>query len=79
MGRSDSKKSGTLKGEFAGEHPGDLVAVAVQVIEACGAGGQGFVEYHAALTSLATEELQRKRSGHLFAVMLASFPLAERP
>jgi hypothetical protein len=44
----------------AGEHPGDLVAVAVQMEEACGAGRQGFLEHHDALIGLATKQLQGK-------------------
>jgi hypothetical protein len=31
------------KREFAGAHPGDLVAVGMQMKEACGAGRQGFL------------------------------------
>src|SRR5258708_6251621 len=49
-----------LEGELAGEHPGDLGAVAVQMEEARGAGRQGFLEQHDALAGLAAEELQGK-------------------
>src|SRR5713226_2461578 len=47
-----------LKGDLAGEHPGDLVAVAVQMEEALGADGHGFLEQHDALIGLVAEELQ---------------------
>ena len=50
------------EGEFAGEHPGDLVAVVVQMEEACGAGWQGFLEQHDALIGLAAEQLHGKRT-----------------
>src|SRR5947207_15727189 len=49
-----------LKGDLSGKHPGDLVAVAVQMEEALGAGGQGFLEQHDALAGLTSEELQIK-------------------
>src|SRR6516162_11740201 len=49
-----------LEAELAGEHPGDLVTVAVQMIEARGAGGQGLLEHHDALAGLATEEFHCK-------------------
>jgi hypothetical protein len=38
----------------------NLVAVVVQMEEACGTGGQGFREHHDALTGLATDQLQCK-------------------
>src|SRR5216684_6842679 len=51
-----------LEGELARKHPGDFVAVAVQMEEARGAGGQGFLEQHDALIGLVAEELQVKEA-----------------
>jgi hypothetical protein len=59
---ADGDLVGDLKGDLAGEHPGDLVAVVVEMEEALGAGGQGFLEQHDALTGLTAEELQGKRT-----------------
>src|SRR4030095_7428128 len=47
-----------VRGDLAVEHEGDLVAVVVEVEEALGAGGHGFLEQHDALVGLAAEELQ---------------------
>ena len=57
-GPADGDLVTDLECELAGEHPGDLIAVVVQMEEACGAGGQGFLEHHDALASLAAEQLQ---------------------
>src|SRR6478752_9680533 len=46
--------------EFAREHPGDLVAVMVQMEGACGTSRQGFLEHHDALIGLAAEQLHGK-------------------
>src|SRR5262245_25247862 len=48
-----------LERDLAGEHPGDLVAVPVQMEETLGAGGHGLLEQHDALIGLVTEKLQR--------------------
>src|SRR5271167_1108498 len=61
-GPADGDLVADLKGDLAGEHPGDLVAVVVEMEEALGAGGQGFLEQHDALTGLTAEELQGKRT-----------------
>src|ERR1700730_15045557 len=61
-GPADGDLVADLKGDLAGEHPGDLVAVVVEVEEALGAGGQGFLEQHDALVGLTAEELQGKRT-----------------
>src|SRR5262245_2939358 len=45
--------------DLAGQHPGDLVAVPVQMKETLGADGHGFLEQHDALIGLVAEELQR--------------------
>src|SRR6266851_7036461 len=45
-GPADGNLVADLKGDLAGEHPGDLVAVAVQMEEALGAGRHGFLEQH---------------------------------
>src|ERR1700736_4207372 len=59
-GPADRDRVSDHKSEFAGEHPGDLVAVAVQMQEACGTGRQGLLEHHDALIGLATKQLQGK-------------------
>src|SRR5881296_1399387 len=46
------------KGDLAGEHPGDLVAVTVEMEETLGTGGDGLLEQHDALIGLVAEELQ---------------------
>src|SRR5216683_882846 len=61
-GPADGDFVADLKGELADEHPGDLVAIAVQMEEALCTGGQGFLEHHDALVGLAAEELQGKRA-----------------
>src|SRR5204862_5271394 len=50
------------EGEFPGDHPGHLIAVAVQMIEAIGTGGQGLLERHDALAGFASEQLHRKEA-----------------
>src|SRR5712664_1963009 len=57
-GSADGNIVADLKGDLAGEHPGDLVAVAVQMEEALGAGRHGFLEQHDALIGLVADELQ---------------------
>src|SRR5262245_41528937 len=47
-----------LEGDLAGEHPVDLVAVTVQMEEALGPDGHGFLEEHDALIGLVAEQLQ---------------------
>ncbi len=60
-----------LKGDFAGQHPGDLVAVAVQMEETCGAGGHGLLDQHDALVGLVSRELQfREATGRGHCKML---------
>ena len=49
-----------LEGEFAREHPCNLVAVMVKMEGACGAGRQGLLEHHDALIGLAAEQLHGK-------------------
>ena len=46
-----------FEGELPGEHPGNLITVTVQMIEARGTGGQGLLENHDALAGLAPEQL----------------------
>src|SRR5260370_31202466 len=62
-GPADGDLVADLKGDLAGEHPGDLVAVVVEVEEALGAGGQGFLEQHDALVGLTAAEHQGKKTG----------------
>src|SRR5262245_43033557 len=50
------------EGDLAREHPGDLIAVAVEMEEALGARGHGLLEQHDALVRLAAEELQRREA-----------------
>src|SRR5437667_11673566 len=57
-GPADGDLVADLEGELAGEHPGDLVAVAVQMEQALGADGDGFLEQHDALIGLVADELQ---------------------
>jgi hypothetical protein len=59
-GPADGDLVTDLKGDLAGEYPSDLVAVVVEMEEALGAGGQGFLEQHDALFGLTAEELQAK-------------------
>src|SRR5438132_14402734 len=54
-GPTDRDRLADHKREFAGEHPGDLVAVAVQMEEARGTDRQGFLEHHDALIGRAAE------------------------
>lgn len=49
-----------LESEFAGEHPGYLVAVVMQMTEARGAGRQGLLEQHDALAGFAPEQFHRQ-------------------
>ena len=57
-GATDGDLVTDLEGDLAGEHPGDLVAVAVQMEQALGADGHGFLEQHDALIGLVADELQ---------------------
>src|SRR5438128_881398 len=57
-GPADGDLVADLEGDLADEHPGDLVAVAVQMEEALGADGHGFLEHHDALIGLVADELQ---------------------
>jgi hypothetical protein len=57
-GPADGNLVADLEGDLAGEHPRDLVAVAVQMEEALGAHGQGFLEQHDAFIGLVADELQ---------------------
>ncbi len=57
-GPADGDLVADLEGDLAGEHPGDLVAVAVQMEQALGADGHGFLEQHDALIGLVADELQ---------------------
>src|SRR5262245_520747 len=57
-GTADAHLVADLKGDLAGENPGDLVALTVEMEQALGAGGDGFLEQHDALVGLAAEELQ---------------------
>src|SRR5918996_5896440 len=57
-GPADGDLVAYLEGDLAGEHPGDLVAVAVQMEQALGADGHGFFEQHDALIGLVADELQ---------------------
>src|SRR5262245_42899315 len=47
------------EGDLAGEHPRDLVAVAMEMEQTLAAGWQRFLEQHDAAVGLVTEELQR--------------------
>src|SRR5262245_26162727 len=47
-----------LEGDLTGQHPGDLVAVAVQMEHALGTDRHGFFEQHDALIGLVADELQ---------------------
>src|SRR5262249_33703904 len=58
-GPSDTHLVADLERDLAGEHPGDLVAVLVQMKETLRAGGHGLLEEHDALVGLVTEELER--------------------
>src|SRR6266566_1782150 len=57
-GAADGNLVADLKGDLAGEHPGDLVAVTVEMEETLGTGGDGLLEQHDALIGLVAEELQ---------------------
>src|SRR5206468_4940279 len=57
-GAADGNLVADLKGDLAGEHPGDLVAVTVEMEETLGTGGDGLLEQHESLIGLAAEELQ---------------------
>src|SRR2546428_12076804 len=57
-GPADGDLVADLEGDLAGQHPGDLVAVAVQMEHALGADGHGFLEQHDALIGLVSHELQ---------------------
>src|SRR5262249_55940173 len=61
-----------LERELAGEHPGDLVALMVKMIEACGAGRQGFLEHQDALAGLMPEKFQGEIAASCRAVELLS-------
>src|SRR5208282_84957 len=54
-GPADRDRVSDHKSKFAGERQGDLVAVAAQMEEACGAGRLGFLEHHDALIGLSAE------------------------
>ena len=45
-GAADGNHVADFEGDLAGEHPGDLVTVAVAMEETFGAGGDGFLEQH---------------------------------
>src|SRR5215472_18924676 len=51
-----------LEGELPFEHPGDLVAVMVQMVEASGAERQRLLAHHDALAGLAPEQLHREEA-----------------
>src|SRR5262245_25330372 len=55
---TDADLVADLEGDLAGEHPRDLVAVAMEMKETLGAGGNGLLEQHDALVRLAAEQLQ---------------------
>src|SRR5438034_2660295 len=55
---ADAHLVADLERDLTGEDPGDLVAVAVEMEEALGAGRHGFLEQHDALVGLVAEELQ---------------------
>src|SRR5207245_10766816 len=57
-GPADGDLVADLESDLAGEHPGDLVAVAVQMEQALGADGDGFLEQHDALIGLVADEIQ---------------------
>src|SRR5262249_3594515 len=57
---ADGNVVADLESEFAGEHPGDLVAVTMQMIEARGAAGQSLLEHHDALAGLAPAQFHRE-------------------
>src|SRR5262245_47018982 len=57
-GAADTHIVADLEGDLAGEHPRNLVAVAVEMEEALGTDGDGFLEHHDALVGLVAEELQ---------------------
>src|SRR5207249_3962259 len=57
-GPADGDLVADLEGDLAGEDPGDLVAVAVQMEQALGADGHSFLEQHDALVGLVADELQ---------------------
>src|SRR5258705_13846644 len=56
-GTADADLLADLEGDLALEHPSDLVAVAVKMEGAHGAGGHGFLEQHEALTGAAARRL----------------------
>src|SRR5919109_4191409 len=54
---ADGHVVANLEGDLPLEHPGDFVAVAMQMKEALGAGRHGFLEHHDALVGLVAGEL----------------------
>src|SRR5206468_7769390 len=55
-GAADGNLVADLKGDLAGEHPGDLVAVTVEMEETLGTGGDGSLEQHDSPVCIAAEE-----------------------
>src|SRR5438105_10623837 len=64
-----------LEGELAFEHPGDLIAVVMQVMPARRSGGRGLLEHHDAVVRLAAEQLQVKGAARR-ARLFVAFPAA---
>ena len=61
-GTTDGDLVSNHEGEFAGQYPCDLVAVVMQMVEACAAGRQGLLEHHDAFVGLMAEQLQVKEA-----------------
>src|SRR5262245_62317571 len=71
-GPADTDIVADPEGDLAGEHPGDLVAGAMEVEHALGAGGHGFLEHHDALVGLVTDELQGRKAARRPHVLMRS-------
>jgi hypothetical protein len=56
-GSADGDFVASLEGDLASEHPGDFVALVVQVIKTLYSNGYGLLEDHDALARVALEEL----------------------
>src|SRR5262249_41072477 len=57
-GSRDRDLLADLEGDLAGQHPGDFVAVLVEMKRAADAGRYGLLEHHDALAGFVTEQLE---------------------
>src|SRR5258708_31862592 len=67
-----------LEGELAFEHPGDLIAVVMQVMPARRSGGRGLLEHHDAVMGLAAKQLQVKGAARRIRLLVTSPAAARR-